>query len=64
MKKVIFSLLMVSLVGAAIGIGTWAYFSDVETSTGNIFQAGTLDLKVDGADDPIGLKVDIEGKPC
>ncbi len=28
-------------------IGTWAYFSDIETSTGNALTAGTLDLKTD-----------------
>jgi predicted ribosomally synthesized peptide with SipW-like signal peptide len=32
------------------GIGTWAYFSDVETSSGNVFAAGTLDLKTDDVD--------------
>ncbi|MFC2051467.1 TasA family protein [Chloroflexota bacterium] len=32
------------------GIGTWAYFSDVETATGNVFTAGTLDLKTDDVD--------------
>ncbi|MFC2041505.1 TasA family protein, partial [Chloroflexota bacterium] len=32
------------------GIGTWAYFSDVETATGNVFAAGTLDLKTDDVD--------------
>ena len=32
------------------GIGTWAYFSDVETSTGNVLAAGTLDLKTDDVD--------------
>jgi len=33
---------------AAIAIGgTIAFFSDVETSTGNTFTAGTLDLKID-----------------
>jgi len=35
-----------------VGLGVNAYFSDTETSTGNYFQAGTLDLKVDGVDDP------------
>jgi len=39
--------LAVGLVGA----GAFAYFSDTETSTGNSFTAGTLDLKVDGQDD-------------
>ncbi len=32
------------------GIGTWAYFQDTETSTGNVFAAGTLDLKTDDVD--------------
>ena len=32
------------------GIGTWAYFSDVETVTGNVLTAGTLDLKTDDVD--------------
>lgn len=33
--------------GATIAGGTGAFFSDSETSTGNIFVAGALDLKVD-----------------
>jgi len=37
-----------ALVGALVGGGIYAYFSDVETSTGNIFTAGTLDLNLDG----------------
>lgn len=30
-----------------IGGATFAFFNDVETSTGNVFQAGALDLKID-----------------
>ncbi len=46
-KKIIISLSIIG-VAAAIAIGgTVAYFSDTETSTGNIFVAGTIDLKVD-----------------
>lgn len=46
-KKILISLSVIGVV-AAIGIGaTVAYFNDVETSTGNVFTAGTLDLKVD-----------------
>ncbi len=38
----------VILVAAALVIGaTFAFFSDTETSTGNLFQAGAIDLKVD-----------------
>ena len=33
------------------GAGSFAYFSDVETSTGNTFTAGTLDLKVSDWDE-------------
>jgi predicted ribosomally synthesized peptide with SipW-like signal peptide len=50
MKKIIISLSIIAAV-AAIGIGaTVALFSDTETSAGNIFVAGSLDLKVDAGD--------------
>ncbi len=52
MKKVIFSVLMICLVAGLVGVGTWAYFSDIETSDMNYWAAGTLDLQVDGMDDP------------
>jgi len=46
-KKILVSLSVIGIVAAiAIG-GTIAYFSDVETSTGNLFAAGSIDLKVD-----------------
>jgi len=46
-KKLIISLSIIGLV-AVVAIGaTIAYYNDTETSTGNIFTAGTLDLKVD-----------------
>ena len=46
-KKILVSLSVIAAVAAiAIG-GTVAYFSDTETSTGNTFTAGSLDLKVD-----------------
>ncbi len=47
MKKILLSLMTVGLACALIGGGIYAYFSDVETSTGNTFTAGTLDLTVD-----------------
>lgn len=44
MQKIITSLSIVAIVaGLALGV-TGAYFSDVETSTGNTFTAGTLDM--------------------
>ena len=47
MKKIILSLAMVAVVGAVAVGGTIAYFSDTETSTGNTFTAGTVDIAVD-----------------
>jgi len=46
----------IALVGALIGGGIYAYFSDVETSTGNTLTAGTLNLKV-GDDDPTTVSI-------
>jgi predicted ribosomally synthesized peptide with SipW-like signal peptide len=46
-KKILISLSVIAAVAAlAIG-GTIAYFSDTETSTGNTFTAGTIDISVD-----------------
>jgi len=46
-KKILVSLSVIAAVAAiAIG-GTVAYFSDTETSTGNTFTAGTIDISVD-----------------
>jgi len=48
-KKVIIGLTMLLLLSlGAVGTFTWTYFTDTETSTGNYFQAGTMDLIVDG----------------
>ena len=43
MKKILFSLMAV-LLGAGMVGSSLAYFTDVETITGNIFTAGTLDI--------------------
>jgi len=55
MKKILFTMtacvLCLGLMGSA-----FAYFSDTETSSGNTFTAGTLDLKVDV--DPSGSVTD------
>ena len=48
MKRIFLSLVVVVMAGAAAVGATKAYFSDTETSVGNTFAAGTLDLKVDG----------------
>ena len=50
MKKILLSILTITLVSSAVYGATLAQFSDNETSTGNTFTAGTLDLNVDGQD--------------
>ncbi|MBN2074494.1 MAG: hypothetical protein JW762_02975 [Dehalococcoidales bacterium] len=51
MAKKIFGLMIVLLLMAGMtGISTWAFFTDVETSFGNVLAAGTLDLKTDDQD--------------
>jgi predicted ribosomally synthesized peptide with SipW-like signal peptide len=49
MKKILFSLMAVVLVLGLMG-GAFAYFTDVETSTGNTFTAGTLDMQIQDND--------------
>ncbi len=44
MKKILGLTIAALLVMALVGGGTWAYFSDPETSTGNTITAGTLNL--------------------
>ena len=46
-KKILISLSVIGAVAAIVIGGTVAYFSDVETSTGNTFTAGSIDLKID-----------------
>jgi len=48
MKKILLSLATIGVVGAIAVSATGAWFSDTETSTGNTFTAGTLDLAVNG----------------
>ncbi|MFC2069669.1 TasA family protein [Chloroflexota bacterium] len=50
MKRIFGLTIAFTLLIGMSGIGTWAYFNDVETSPGNVFAAGTLDLKTDDVD--------------
>ena len=50
MKKIFGLTVAALMVIALVGGGTWAYFSDVETSVDNTFTAGTLDLTPDTLD--------------
>ena len=47
MNKIILSLSMIAFVAAIAIVGTTAYFSDTEKSTGNTFTAGVFDLTID-----------------
>lgn len=48
MKRILLGMTLIGVIaGGAIFAGTTAFFSDTETSTDNVFQAGALDLKVD-----------------
>lgn len=46
MRKILLGLLTAGAVGGVAMFATGAFFSDTETSTGNTFQAGALDLKI------------------
>jgi len=44
-KKIIFaSIFVIGMLALAMGYGTYSYFTQTETSTGNTFQAGSVDL--------------------
>lgn len=47
MKRILGSLAVLVAVGVIVGGATIAFYNDTETSTGNIFTAGSVDLKVD-----------------
>jgi len=43
------------MVMGLVGGGTWAYFSDVETSSGNTLTGGILDLNINGGDADVAI---------
>lgn len=47
MKKILLSVGTLVAVAAVVAGGTYAFYNDTETSNGNIFTAGSIDLKVD-----------------
>lgn len=47
MKKIILSLGSIVFAGAILAGGTGAFFADSNTSTGNTFASGVIDLKID-----------------
>jgi len=46
-KKILASVFIIGLLALGLGWGTYSFFSDTETSTGNVFTAGTIDIAVD-----------------
>lgn len=55
MWKILKGSIIILAVAAAVGGATYSFFSDTETSTGNTFTAGALDLKVDSESHYNGL---------
>ena len=65
MNKVIASLLMIGVVAAMVGAGTFATFTDLDTSIGNTITAGEIELAVN--DEPAlydALVTIPDIKPC
>lgn len=54
-RKLITSILILLLALTGVVGATLAWFSDTETSNGNTFTAGSLDLKVNGSDENVRL---------
>ncbi len=63
MKKILGLAVAAMLVMAMVGAGTWAFFSDTETATGNILTAGTMDLTINNANAPVTMFTLIDAKP-
>ncbi|MDP2919853.1 MAG: TasA family protein [Dehalococcoidia bacterium] len=55
MKRIIALSAALLLVIATLSVGTYAYFSDTETTSGQVITAGTFDLKIDNADAPVNI---------
>lgn len=62
MKRILLSVIVILAVASLATVGTFAYFSDSESSQGNTLQMGSLDLKLADpsewfGDDPLGDSV-------
>ncbi|MFB6088949.1 MAG: TasA family protein, partial [Candidatus Aenigmatarchaeota archaeon] len=47
-SKILVALMIIGIASTVAGAGTYAYFTDTETSTGNTFTAGNLDVSISG----------------
>jgi len=64
-KSILGSTVIIAIVASLMTVGTQSFFSDMETSTGNTFTAGTIDLTVNG-ENPLESAVVVldDMKPC
>jgi predicted ribosomally synthesized peptide with SipW-like signal peptide len=49
LRKILLSVFSIGVVALVAFVATSAFFSDSETSTGNVFVAGAIDLKIDNS---------------
>jgi predicted ribosomally synthesized peptide with SipW-like signal peptide len=56
MKQVISALIVIIIAASLATMGTLASFSDIETSPGNYFETGSLDLQLADADEYYGAE--------
>jgi len=64
-KKILLGIMTIGLVAMLAGTGLYAYFSDTETSVGNVFTAGTIDISIDPTvGQPVTLNGFVDLKPC
>ena len=54
-KQMLASILVVGIGISGLGYGTYAYFEDTDSASGNTIQAGTIDIKINGSDTQSGM---------
>jgi len=66
LKKILGLTIAIVLIVGVVAGGTWAYFSDTETTTANTFTAGTIDISLDPTSGQAVATVegDLDLKPC
>ena len=66
MKRILLSVAIIAAVAAVAITGTRALFTDEEVATGNVFEAGTIDIAVDGQNpwEADGQYTIADMKPC
>ena len=63
MKKILYSASAIAVVAALVAVGTGAFYGDTETSTGNTFTAGAIELKVEDRKSVVwGKRVELGGR--